>query len=141
MNQGVVNKTVLVVMVIAITALFLSMIHHFLMAILLAGLFSAMARPDIPSFPGPVQGAPAPGFRDHDVADDRGGFDSTVAVGRYHCWAGDRCRPGGNTLDQAEPGTARQADGLPAGSAVLRKSRTLPRNHPGEGGATRRFGQ
>ncbi len=45
MNQGVVNKTVLVVMVIAISALFLSMIHQFLMAILLAGLFSAMARP------------------------------------------------------------------------------------------------
>jgi len=45
MNQGVVNKTVLAVMVIAITALFLSMIHQFFMAILLAGLFSAMARP------------------------------------------------------------------------------------------------
>jgi predicted PurR-regulated permease PerM len=45
MNQDVVNKTVLVVMVIAITALFLSMIHQFFMAILLAGLFSAMARP------------------------------------------------------------------------------------------------
>jgi uncharacterized membrane protein YvlD (DUF360 family) len=45
MNQGVVNKTVLAVMVIAITALFLSMIHQFLMAIILAGLFSAMARP------------------------------------------------------------------------------------------------
>jgi predicted PurR-regulated permease PerM len=45
MDQGVVNKTVLAVMVIAITALFLSMIHQFLMAIILAGLFSAMARP------------------------------------------------------------------------------------------------
>jgi len=45
MNQHVVNKTVLMLMVIAISALFLSMIHQFLMAIFLAGLFSAMARP------------------------------------------------------------------------------------------------
>ena len=45
MNQGAINKFVLVVMVIAISALFFSMIHQFLMAIFLAGLFSAMARP------------------------------------------------------------------------------------------------
>jgi predicted PurR-regulated permease PerM len=45
MNQDSVNKSVLVVMVIAISALFFSMIHPFLMAIFLAGLFSAMARP------------------------------------------------------------------------------------------------
>jgi len=45
MNQDKVNKSVLVVMVIAISALFFSMIHPFLMAIFLAGLFSAMARP------------------------------------------------------------------------------------------------
>jgi predicted PurR-regulated permease PerM len=45
MNQEDVNKTVLVLMVIAISALFFSMIHQFFMAILLAGLFSAMARP------------------------------------------------------------------------------------------------
>jgi hypothetical protein len=32
-------------MVIAISALFFSMIHQFIMAIFLAGLFSAMARP------------------------------------------------------------------------------------------------
>jgi len=45
MNQDVVNKSVLALMVIAISALFLSMIHQFLMAIFLAGLFSALARP------------------------------------------------------------------------------------------------
>ena len=45
MNQDAINKSVLVLMVIAISALFLSMIHQFLMAIFLAGLFSALARP------------------------------------------------------------------------------------------------
>jgi len=45
MNQDYVNKSVLALMVIAISALFLSMIHQFLMAIFLAGLFSALARP------------------------------------------------------------------------------------------------
>ncbi|MDH3636669.1 MAG: AI-2E family transporter, partial [Gammaproteobacteria bacterium] len=45
MNQDAVNKSVLALMVIAISALFLSMIHQFLMAIFLAGLFSALARP------------------------------------------------------------------------------------------------
>ncbi len=45
MNQDNVNKSVLVLMVIAISALFLSMIYPFLMAIFLAGLFSALARP------------------------------------------------------------------------------------------------
>ncbi len=45
MNQDYVNKSVLVLMVVAISALFFSMIHPFVMAIFLAGLFSAMARP------------------------------------------------------------------------------------------------
>ena len=45
MNQDAVNRSVLALMVIAISALFLSMIHQFLMAIFLAGLFSALARP------------------------------------------------------------------------------------------------
>jgi predicted PurR-regulated permease PerM len=45
MNQDTVSKTVLVLMVIAISTLFISMIHQFVMAIFLAGLFSAMARP------------------------------------------------------------------------------------------------
>jgi predicted PurR-regulated permease PerM len=45
MNQDAVNKSVLALMVIAISALFFSMIHQFLMAIFLAGLFSALARP------------------------------------------------------------------------------------------------
>ena len=45
MNQDAVSKSVLVLMVIAISTLFVSMIHQFVMAIFLAGLFSAMARP------------------------------------------------------------------------------------------------
>ena len=45
MNQDLVNKSVLVLLAVAISALFFSMIHQFLMAIFLAGLFSALARP------------------------------------------------------------------------------------------------
>ncbi len=45
MDQNRVNKIVLIIIVIGISALFLSMIHQFLMAIFLAGLFSALARP------------------------------------------------------------------------------------------------
>jgi predicted PurR-regulated permease PerM len=45
MNQDAVNKSVLMLMVIAISALFFTMIKQFLMAIFLAGLFSALARP------------------------------------------------------------------------------------------------
>ena len=45
MNQDTINKSVLVLMVVAISALFFSMISQFLMAIFLAGLFSALARP------------------------------------------------------------------------------------------------
>jgi predicted PurR-regulated permease PerM len=44
-NQDAVNKSVLVLMVIAISTLFFSMISQFMMAIFLAGLFSALARP------------------------------------------------------------------------------------------------
>ena len=45
MDREKVNKSVLMVMVLFISALFLSMIRHFLMAILLAGIFSAMFHP------------------------------------------------------------------------------------------------
>ena len=45
MKQDKVNRIVLALMVIAISALFFTMIHQFLMAIFLAGLFSALARP------------------------------------------------------------------------------------------------
>lgn len=45
MSQDTINKTALLLMVIGISALFLSMIQQFLMAIFLAGLFSALARP------------------------------------------------------------------------------------------------
>ena len=45
MNQDRINKVVLMLIVIGISALFLSMIQPFLMAIFLAGLFSALARP------------------------------------------------------------------------------------------------
>jgi predicted PurR-regulated permease PerM len=45
MNQEDINKSVLVLMVIGVSALFFSMIQQFLMAIFLAGLSSALARP------------------------------------------------------------------------------------------------
>jgi len=45
MNQDVVNKSVLILLLLVISALFLSMIQQFLMAIFLAGLFSALSRP------------------------------------------------------------------------------------------------
>ena len=45
MNQDTVNKSVLILLLLVISALFLSMIQQFLMAIFLAGLFSALARP------------------------------------------------------------------------------------------------
>ena len=45
MNQDNVNKIVLEVIVASVSALFFSMIYQFLMAIFLAGLFSALARP------------------------------------------------------------------------------------------------
>lgn len=45
MKQAIVNKTTLLCLVILISALFLSMIHQFLMAIFMAGLFSAMVMP------------------------------------------------------------------------------------------------
>ena len=45
MNQDLVNKSVIVLLVISISALFFTMIEQFLMAIFLAGLFSALARP------------------------------------------------------------------------------------------------
>ncbi len=45
MNQDAVNKTVVLVMALGISALFLSMIQQFLMALFLAALFSALARP------------------------------------------------------------------------------------------------
>ncbi len=45
MDQSKVHKTMLLLLVFAISALFLSMIQPFLMAIFLASLFSALARP------------------------------------------------------------------------------------------------
>ncbi|NNF97031.1 MAG: AI-2E family transporter, partial [Halobacteria archaeon] len=45
MNQDTVNKSVLLLLLLVISALFLSMIEQFLMALFLAGLFSALARP------------------------------------------------------------------------------------------------
>ena len=45
MNRETVNKSVLLLLVIFISAIFLSMIQSFLMAIFLAGIFSALARP------------------------------------------------------------------------------------------------
>ncbi len=45
MNRDIVNKSVLILLVIFISALFLSMIRSFLMAIFMAGIFSALAYP------------------------------------------------------------------------------------------------
>ena len=45
MNSDTVNKFVLILLVIFISAIFLAMIESFLMAIFLAGIFSALARP------------------------------------------------------------------------------------------------
>ena len=45
MNREYINKTTLLCLVVVISALFLTMIHQFLMAIFMAGLFSAMVSP------------------------------------------------------------------------------------------------
>ena len=45
MRSDTVNKFIIVIMVVFISAVFLSMIKSFLMAIFLAGIFSALARP------------------------------------------------------------------------------------------------
>lgn len=45
MEKGAINKWVLLLLALFITALFLSMIRNFLMAIFLAGIFSALAYP------------------------------------------------------------------------------------------------
>jgi predicted PurR-regulated permease PerM len=45
MNRHVLNIVVLLLVILLISAIFLSMIRHFLMVILLAGIFSAMAQP------------------------------------------------------------------------------------------------
>ena len=45
MNRNTVNKSVLLLLVVFISAIFLSMIRSFLMAIFMAGIFSALARP------------------------------------------------------------------------------------------------
>ena len=45
MNRDTVNKSVLLLLVIFISAIFLSMIRSFLMAIFMAGIFSALAYP------------------------------------------------------------------------------------------------
>jgi predicted PurR-regulated permease PerM len=45
MNREFIGKTTLLCLVLIISAVFLTMIHQFLMAIFMAGLFSAMVRP------------------------------------------------------------------------------------------------
>lgn len=45
MTRETINKTTLLLLVLGISLLFLAMIRHFLMALLLAGIFSAMAHP------------------------------------------------------------------------------------------------
>ncbi len=45
MTHDAINKATLLLLVLVISILFLAMVRHFLMALLLAGIFSAMARP------------------------------------------------------------------------------------------------
>ena len=45
MNRDVINKSVLLLVVLFISAIFLSMIRQFLMTILFAGIFSSLAHP------------------------------------------------------------------------------------------------
>jgi predicted PurR-regulated permease PerM len=45
MQRHSINKAILLGMVVFITAIFMTMIRHFLMALLLAGIFSALAQP------------------------------------------------------------------------------------------------
>ncbi|HYN79643.1 MAG TPA: AI-2E family transporter, partial [Lamprocystis sp. (in: g-proteobacteria)] len=45
MNQDQVNKTVVLGLTVGISVLFLTMVQHFLMALFLAGIFSALANP------------------------------------------------------------------------------------------------
>ena len=45
MNQDTVNKSTLLILLVLISAIFLSLIEQFLMALFLAGLFSALTRP------------------------------------------------------------------------------------------------
>ncbi|MEA3232701.1 MAG: AI-2E family transporter, partial [Thermodesulfobacteriota bacterium] len=45
MTRNAINKTTLLLLVLVISVLFLAMVRHFLMALLLAGIFSAMAHP------------------------------------------------------------------------------------------------
>ncbi|MBN1848007.1 MAG: AI-2E family transporter [Deltaproteobacteria bacterium] len=45
MHRNTINNLVLLVLIFLISALFLSMIRHFLMALLLAGIFSALVQP------------------------------------------------------------------------------------------------
>jgi predicted PurR-regulated permease PerM len=52
MNRPVLNIVVLLLVILLISAIFLSMIRHFLMVILLAGIFSAMAQPIYRRFEG-----------------------------------------------------------------------------------------
>ncbi len=45
MDRPVINKTIIIVIVMLVSALFLAMIRQFIVVILLAGIFSAMAQP------------------------------------------------------------------------------------------------
>lgn len=56
MNQDTVNKFIVLLMTLGISALFFAMIHQFLMALFLAGLFSALARPLFLRFQGLLNG-------------------------------------------------------------------------------------
>jgi predicted PurR-regulated permease PerM len=68
MQIHVVNKITLLFLVLLISALFISMISNFLMALLLAGIFSAMAQPIYKKIAQLLRGRRRVGFSDHDIA-------------------------------------------------------------------------
>ncbi len=59
MERRTVNNLILLLLVVGISALFLAMIRHFLMVILLAGIFSAMAQPVFRSIDRLLRGRPS----------------------------------------------------------------------------------
>jgi len=88
MNKEAINKWVLLLLVFFISALFLSMISQFLMAIFLAGIFSALSYPLYRRFEKWFKGRRQPGLHYH-AFDHR--LCRVIAAGRF---AGNHHRTG-----------------------------------------------
>ena len=89
MNQDSVNKSVLVLMVIAISAAVLLDDLSIFDGHLSCRAVQRNGAPGIPSIEDHVQGAPAPGFGDHAIVDDRDRVNPTVSVDRTYRRTGD----------------------------------------------------